>query len=319
MILSASDVASAARWSAIWEFCEYGSEGLVLLGCAGEYIAEYTKWRTEDARHSLGRRSLIILILGLGTGLFSLIKTNALAGLIIVSMGEQVEQAGKKAERVSGSLGTALSIASRAESASSDALSNSQKAQTASTTAIDLAMGARHEADSFEKDIVLAKTQAASAESHLAEAHREALAAKRELDEYKAPREITVQQRAQIASRIRPFSPIRIDVLVVGGTTEIQHISDAVTEAITGGGWTIGNFGIPMGGISATGITVLTHLGSTTREEQAANALVLALQSSGLPTGRNGAQFNDDLPAAMTGRWDTSNVARIRIVIGAKQ
>jgi hypothetical protein len=113
MIVSAPDVASAAKWSAIWEFCEYASEGLVCLGCIGEYVAEYTKWRTEDARHSLGRRSLLILILGLGTGLFSLIKTNALAGLIIGSLGEQVEQAGEKVERVSGSLEMALSKSRR--------------------------------------------------------------------------------------------------------------------------------------------------------------------------------------------------------------
>jgi hypothetical protein len=74
-----------------------------------------------------------------------------------------------------------------------------------------------------------------------------------------------------------------------------------------------------VGGISATGITIVTHIGSSAREEQAANVLVSALQLAGLPAGRNGAQFNDDLPATLAGTWDTNNTSRIRIVIGAKQ
>jgi hypothetical protein len=95
MILTPSEVASIATWSAFWEICEYISEAVVFLGCVGEFIAEYTNVRTEQWRHALGRRSLIILTLGIGAGLFSLIKTNALAGQVIGSLGEQAEQAGK--------------------------------------------------------------------------------------------------------------------------------------------------------------------------------------------------------------------------------
>src|ERR1700733_8904343 len=102
MILSPSEVTSAAKWSVFWEYCEYTSEAVVFLGCVGEYVAEYTKWRTEKARHSLGRISLIVLILGLGSGLFSLVKTNALAGQFIGSLGEQAEPAGKKSESAAG-------------------------------------------------------------------------------------------------------------------------------------------------------------------------------------------------------------------------
>src|SRR5579871_1350061 len=109
MIVSPSEVISAARWSSFWEFCEYASEALVCFGCVGEYVAEYTKWRTEDARHALGRFSLVVLILGLGTGLLSLIKTNALSGVIIGSLGEQAEQAGKKAQQASDTSSAAIS------------------------------------------------------------------------------------------------------------------------------------------------------------------------------------------------------------------
>ena len=53
MILTPSEVASIAAWSTFWEICEYISEGVVFLGCVGEFIAEYTKVRTDEWRHSL--------------------------------------------------------------------------------------------------------------------------------------------------------------------------------------------------------------------------------------------------------------------------
>ena len=88
-------------WLSFWEFIEYSSEASVAVGCVGEYIAEYTRWRTEEQRHALGRRSLLILILGIGGGLLSLIQTNTLSGKIIESLGEQAAQAGKKAQLAS--------------------------------------------------------------------------------------------------------------------------------------------------------------------------------------------------------------------------
>ena len=87
MSLTASEVASIAGKLSFWEFIEYASEALVFLGCAGEFVAEYTKWRTEQYRHTLGRRSLLFLTLGIGAGLFSLIQTNALSGQVIGALG----------------------------------------------------------------------------------------------------------------------------------------------------------------------------------------------------------------------------------------
>jgi hypothetical protein len=75
--------------------------------------------------------------------------------------GDAIDKAGKAQE----SLGKAESEAERAQSASSNALGIASDAKRVSREA-------RQEADSFEKDIVLAKTQAADAESHLAEALR---------------------------------------------------------------------------------------------------------------------------------------------------
>src|SRR5260370_35304954 len=74
------------------------------------------------------------------------------------------------------------------------------------------ASGARREADSFEKDIVSAKTQAAEAESHLADAlqraadaKQESVEATRELLNLKTPRSMSEEQQKRIASQIKRF------------------------------------------------------------------------------------------------------------------
>jgi len=114
MTLALSELEAASRWASLWEIGEYLGEAIVLLGCIGEFVAEYTKIRTDAWRHTLGRRSLIFLILGLGLGLLSLIKTNALSGIVITSLGNQIEDAGKKTERASDVANAALSTAGKA-------------------------------------------------------------------------------------------------------------------------------------------------------------------------------------------------------------
>lgn len=177
MILTVSEILSAPGSLSFWEAVEYVSEAVVGLGCVGEYIAEYTKWRTEDERHILGRRSLIFLIIGIGVGLLSLIQTNALSGKEIGSLGEQAEEASKKAKLAIDSADAAIAKSGQAVAASGGALSKSGKAEEVAANALALARGARQEADSFEKDIASAMKQAAGAEAHLKDALARAEAA----------------------------------------------------------------------------------------------------------------------------------------------
>jgi len=51
-----------------WELAEYFSCGLVAIGCAGEYVAEFTNWLTggtKERKESLAKRSTLILIFAL--------------------------------------------------------------------------------------------------------------------------------------------------------------------------------------------------------------------------------------------------------------
>lgn len=79
-MLAAPDVSSLDSALNFWEFIEYVAEALVLAGCVGEYVSEFTCLKTEGWRSRLGKLSLLILIAGLAVELGALIRTNNLAG-----------------------------------------------------------------------------------------------------------------------------------------------------------------------------------------------------------------------------------------------
>src|SRR5712664_1903758 len=148
MTFTASDVSSLATSLSRWELAEYISAGLVTIGCIGEYVAEFTDWLTSGVRERkerLAKRSTLLLIAALSLEVVCLVKTNSLSGMLIGSLSE-------KAEKADSSANTALSN-------SGLALDQSSKATASASNALVLADGARREADSFEKDIVSAKTQ----------------------------------------------------------------------------------------------------------------------------------------------------------------
>lgn len=298
MLFSTPDVASAAKWSAVWESCEYASEALVFFGCVGEYIAEYTDWRTEEIRHSLGRRSLILLILGLGTGLFSLIKTNALAGQIIGSLGEQVQTAGEKAQRASEALGTAISKAAQAETASTSALSNSREAQTSASSALTIAGSARREADSFEKDIVSAKQQASAAESHLADALREATNAENELRTVQgrlADRVFNADQRTRFARALKGKTKFPIKFASPVADEPVRYARQIIPALA---GWDIDTEGL--------GITML-------RLDPEVNSAIQARGLLGAPLITFGPTSNKSNVEVLSRAFDAAGVKTVQI------
>jgi hypothetical protein len=167
-------------------------------------------------------------------------------------------------------------------------------------------------AEAFRLDIAKANEGAARATET---AERERLA-RLQLEARLADRTLTPAQQAHIAAALRVIGPRRIDVLIVGNTPEISRITNAVTAAVGQAGWTIGNMGSAMGG-SAAGILVGTHLGVAQDVNAAADSLVSLLREAGIVSDRI-PQYNDDLPAALTGNWDTHNTAPIRIIVGTK-
>jgi hypothetical protein len=199
-------MSSLSSWSMFWEISEYASEAIVCLGCIGEYVAEYTEWSTSEARHSLGRRSLIVLILGLAAGLLSLIKTNNLSGVEIESLGQRFTRVSKAAKLAGDSADSATLKATHANNTSDGALIGANKAEGTASNALTIARGARKEADSFEKDIKSAKRDAGEAKALLSEVRQLAADAKAQATQASnkvSDRTLSPAQQSNIANRLR--------------------------------------------------------------------------------------------------------------------
>src|SRR5208337_2856149 len=100
MILTPSELASLDNALWWWEFGEYASETIVILGCAGEFVAEFTDLLTGGDEHKktrLSKLSLLILIGGLAVGLACLMRATILSGRIIASLNDEAGQAQRDA------------------------------------------------------------------------------------------------------------------------------------------------------------------------------------------------------------------------------
>jgi len=258
-MLASPDISSLSNSLSRWETAEYVYAGLVALACAGEYVADFTTWFTagrEERRKQLAKISTLVLIASLALELVCLVKTNSLSGLLIGSLSERAERADQKARTAITDSSTALSQARDAQAragAAQDSLGRAQdeankaqdeankaqdeanKAQSAATSALTLARGAREEADSFERDIVSAKKQAADAESHLAEALKRAAVTSAELDRIKSPRSLT--DVSGLVDILRPFGGTEFKFESVFADDESIHLLRQINAALESAGW----------------------------------------------------------------------------------
>ncbi|MGB9236863.1 MAG: hypothetical protein WCC04_20835 [Terriglobales bacterium] len=94
MILIASDVESLKSALGCWEWFEYIATAIVWIGCAGEYVAEFTSLaKSEESKKKLARLSLIVLIVGIAGELLGTVRTSQLSGQLIVNIEHDVETA----------------------------------------------------------------------------------------------------------------------------------------------------------------------------------------------------------------------------------
>src|SRR5690242_9577840 len=83
-----------------WEIGEYVSEGLVIIGCAGELAADLgRRCIARKRREHLERWSTILLVAALIASLVCLERTNVLSGNIIGSLGDKAKDANDNADR----------------------------------------------------------------------------------------------------------------------------------------------------------------------------------------------------------------------------
>jgi len=178
------------------------SSAIVALGCVlevgetwhglKEWIAAKKPKRLYTPFAAIG---LILVIAGvLGEGVFEVLVSNAETA--IREHDDQIlAETTIKAGAAKDSAEVAAKAADRADNSSSEAVKASSKS-------LRLAEGATKEADSFERDIVSSKKQAAEAESHLAEALRQAADARREADSFEADIVAAKKQAADAESHL---------------------------------------------------------------------------------------------------------------------
>jgi hypothetical protein len=127
--------------------------------------------------------------------------------------------------------------ANSASDAASLANDFAKKAELTSAKAIAQSRRAQHEADSFERDIVSAKKQAADAESsHLADALQRAANAERETAELKAraaPRRLDLKQQASISSKLSLFPNEHVDLTWYPDSFEAGVFAADIEKALT--------------------------------------------------------------------------------------
>jgi hypothetical protein len=232
MILTSPDTSSLLTR---WEWAEYVGEGLVVIGCIGEVLADFG----EDflgRKHSkrLERLSSVILIVGLLLSLKALMRTNELSGSVIGGLGEKSQAAEQKADTAERKAQTALQDSSTASSRANDAKEVAGQAQKT-------AAGAKKEADSFEMGIASAKEQAAKAESSLAEANsrlaaslREVARHEQEIKDIRSPRSLI--GLGNLNDVLSPFKGTEY-ALRVFQDSESGQFARALDEVLGTAGW----------------------------------------------------------------------------------
>jgi len=93
-MLMASDLSSIEKSLAHWEWAEYIFTAGVIIGVAGEFVAEFTDRLTSGDEHKkrkLAKASVLVLMGCLALELVCLFKTNQLSGRIIASLNQAGE------------------------------------------------------------------------------------------------------------------------------------------------------------------------------------------------------------------------------------
>jgi|ERR1700722_3234052 len=247
MIVTASYLSSLSQSLHRWEIAEYIFEGLVIIACGGELVADLgRKCLTRAHRDRIERFSTILLVAALSMELICLVKTNELSGNVIGSLGEKAEEADKKAKK---------------------ALDDSGLAITQSGEAVETSKRAIKEAD--------------EARAHVAEAHRLATSAAHGtavITAELADRKLSDHQLKSIGRALEDFSGQEYQVVAYWDSKESVAIAERIKQALDLARWKFaplaGRTTLP-GGV--VGIMVWEHPNADEKTKKAATLLVGAL------------------------------------------
>jgi hypothetical protein len=132
-----------------------------------------------------------------------------------------------------------------------------------------------------------------------------------------APRTLTGFQQTLIVSRLRPMGSQAVDIFLIGDAPEIANLTNLLAATMSLAGWKPKYVGKAISAPNIAGVFVGVHLGSDAKTIAAAEALMDSLNNAGIRTSPM-PQFNDELPMAIMGTFDSSKVSPIRMYVSAK-
>jgi hypothetical protein len=170
MTLTPSDVTSLSSSLSRWEYAEYFSAVLVAIGCAGEYVADFTDLLTKGVKENkelLARVSTLLLIAALAFELICLVRTNILSGALIGSLDTLAEDAAVKAGKALDDSAAAIKQSGQATLEAGDAEDSASDAAGASARAKSSADAAGLAAGKAQAKVEVVSEREAKAEIEL--------------------------------------------------------------------------------------------------------------------------------------------------------
>jgi hypothetical protein len=216
MFVAGADITEIDRLMGVWEIVEYAAEAFVIIGCVGEFVADFTHIKSESWRHQLGRASLIVLIGALGLELVALARTNTLAGREIALLNGIAADAWTRAA-------TAEGTAKGFDAQIAEAKRNTADAQRDAANAKERASKADEHASKNEKDAALLLQQNLTLERDVLKL--EAAASWREFS-------VTHHDRLLQLAKEHPLSSVILFDSVLGNP-EAQHYGTLLAKALT--------------------------------------------------------------------------------------
>lgn len=266
-----------------WDWSEYGSAALVLIGVAGESLLELTNvWKDYKHRKRLVIGSALLLVVGLTLELISAVMISSTAGQITAILNKEAGDAKQEAAKAIGSATSAQSKTASLEIEAADAKSHEQK------VGVELARQ---------------REKTAKAESELLQ-----------LQIRFADRTLSVQQRGFLTDQMKPWAGMDIDVIIWGNTTEIEIISGQILSSLADARLHI-HSGYAGGGGAVRGILVGAGPNDA-NSGLAAAVLISSLQSAGLACGPW--EFDKMTAPQVLFSSTYTGTAPIRLFIGSK-
>lgn len=240
----------------LWEVAGYICTAVVVLGCIGEYVAEFTRVpRSDDARHKIAKLSLIVLTVGIAGELLTAIRSSQMSGRVIADLQATVRDARESAS-------TAAGAATRAKAAADGA-------------------GTKAESVGKEADAIASKLTTLSQKT---DAAGKSLTV---LTEQVKPRSIFVMEKAGLlVNAAKPFARQSLEIrMYPAGIRDPKELDETRQLASTlrfligqVSGWSVSL----AQGDDGWGVQVAVRRNSSEQTRKAADALVTALGDCGL-------------------------------------